>query len=512
MDPQEIDLLIEVHVTAGKRSAHLTGYPIAPDRIVTARHGLLLDEAGSERTIEVRWPAPAAQARDWRPATLEKDFPDFDVAVLSCPFPATLPRPLPLLREQPLQAGLRWSGDGFAAAADRERPPDDPGPPLTGRHPFGGTLYPGGTGEARCQVGVDHPCDDSRYYAGASGMPVIVEHRIAGVVIERDLKAKTLLHAISIPALLADEDFKKAIGYDQGLARRADAVRTIAGQLAGSRLKGICERLHEQLVEQGVDCPSAAPATVAEALLRIDLRLVWEAFYAALQQAGTAGPLWRHGIAEIVGELLPVSYDPGAVTGIDRCQDEADAWCIELPAGCTTAGEIIMAGLRARPARFRPIAAPHALPQPRDLLPAPPDGGFDGDGAGFAADVETDLANLLAAGNHAAVEAWLGRRFRPGQEAQVRNDTDREALRRMVARELREQAKRERRFYYVLLKPIGDATRGQARPAVQTLKGHYPELDFAVLVHDGVPEVVDREEEQLLTLRYLLPGTQDFPR
>jgi hypothetical protein len=54
--------------------------------------------------------------------------------------------------------------------------------------------------------------------------------------------------------------------------------------------------------------------------------------------------------------------------------------------------------------------------------------------------------------------------------------------------------------------------RGVALSSLKTLKEHYPELDFAVLVHAQDLSVLDREEDRFLRLRYLLPCIQEAPQ
>jgi hypothetical protein len=197
------------------------------------------------------------------------------------------------------------------------------------------------------------------------------------------------------------------------------------------------------------------------------------------------------------------------VTGLARRASNSDAYCLELPAGLTTAGEIIMAGLRARPVYFEDLPDRHVFPQPRDRLPLAPESGFDGDGEHLADNVEADLANKLALGDSAAVESCLGRTFRPEREAKVKTDAHRAKVRSMVARELATQAERERRYYYFVLDPEVVPVHGNAAPALKALKHQYAHLDFAVLAFADDLEVLDREEARLIQLRYLLPCAKE---
>jgi hypothetical protein len=496
MDEQEKNLLIEIHVRADGHDSNLTGYPIAPGRILTARHGLLLECSPESRRIEARWHEQAdATSRRWRRACVGWESKALDAAVLVCRFPPGLRDRFGLPSDRPLDDTMRWSSAGIAAAGDQ-------GPTVSGSYDFQGHVYSAASKKTRFSLGIDNACDRHEWYEGASGMPVFVDHRIIGIAVARDPAAKTRrFEASPLCHMLADAAFRRISGYDQRQARRDAAIDAIESLLDSTTAQALCLNLHSAL-----QCASAAPRTVAEALMDRPLEDGFVALDTAVGGIPPAlAPQPRATVARILGELLPAIYDPSAIDGTVKQKGRPDAWCLDLPAGLRTAGEIIMAGLRARPAYFKPLPDRHSWPEPRDLLPSTPDEGFDGDGQAMAQNLEKDVVSLLGVGNTKAIESFLGRTFRREREALVKTEQDRATVRGMVRRELQTRAERERRRYYFLLDQAVGPGRGAALSSLKTLKEHYPELDFAVLVHAQDLSVLDREEARFLRLRYLLP-------
>lgn len=90
MDAKEKDLLIEIHVTTDDgREKNFTGYPVAPGRILTTRHGLFPDVVPESKTIELRWHELKAEdeRRRWQPATVIWEDEALDAVLLQCDFP-----------------------------------------------------------------------------------------------------------------------------------------------------------------------------------------------------------------------------------------------------------------------------------------------------------------------------------------------------------------------------------------------------------------------------------------
>jgi hypothetical protein len=503
MDEQEKNLLVEIHVSAGDDDSNLTGYPIAPGHILTARHGLLAEQSPESRRIDVRWHEQAdATSRHWRRACIVWDSEPLDAAVLVCRFPPRLRDCFGLPSDLPLDDTMQWSSAGITAAGDRS-------PSATGSYDFQGRVYSAASDKTRFSLGIDDACDRHEWYEGASGMPVFVDHRIVGIAVARDPAATTRrFEASPLRHMLADAAFRRIIGYDQRQARRDAAIGAIETLLDATTARALCLNLHSAL-----RCASATPRTLAEALLDRPLENGLVALDTALGGIPSAlAPQTRASVARILGELLPAIYDPSAIDGTVKRGGRPDVWCLDLPAGLRTAGEIIMAGLRARPAYFKPLPDRHSFPEPRDLLPSTPDEGFDGDGQAMAQNLEKDLVSLLKVGNTKVIESFIGRTFRREREALVKTEQDRATVRCMVRRELQTRAKRERRCYYFLLDRAVSQGRGVALSSLKTLKEHYPELDFAVLVHAQDLSVLDREEDRFLRLRYLLPCIQEAPQ
>ena len=63
------NLLVEIFVptqgSGGKRGEFASGYPVAPDLILTARHALNPPDRDLDHPIEMRWRHPGVDASHW---------------------------------------------------------------------------------------------------------------------------------------------------------------------------------------------------------------------------------------------------------------------------------------------------------------------------------------------------------------------------------------------------------------------------------------------------------------
>ncbi|MDQ2696679.1 MAG: serine protease [Pseudomonadota bacterium] len=92
------NLIVEIFVpktgTGCKKGEIATGYPVARNLILTARHVLYPQETRRDDAcnIEVRWRHPNVKDKGWRPITgVVWESEPWDLALLECPLPRKSP-------------------------------------------------------------------------------------------------------------------------------------------------------------------------------------------------------------------------------------------------------------------------------------------------------------------------------------------------------------------------------------------------------------------------------------
>lgn len=501
----EYDLLVEVHVkTDDDQHENFTGYPVAPGRVLTARHGLLPEVHASKKQIEVRWHHQKGGKRKWRKAKIEWQDEKLDAAVLSCRFPPGV-EGFGLVSDQAPRAHLLWDGTGIPRAGDKSAE-------ASGPFSFLGKVMSAQSDAFRFQIGIDYEVSDPEWYEGASGMAVFVDHRILGIALSTGGPARARQFLASPTRLmLANEKFCKAIGRDERdkyEQRRQDAVDAVAQLLSPAHADPLRRQLARHL---GVK--SLEPEGLAAALIGSDLDAALLALYQALDAVGPGeNDRNRTLVCGLLGQILPVRFDAGAIEGtVKRC-DRPGALCLDLPAGIETVAEVIMAGVRARPAQFKDLKSRNLYPVGRDALSSPPYTGFDSDGKAFERNVDADLCNRLLDGDEDSFDTFMIREFIPEREGYRRSGMREEELQAAVADELTTRHRLRRRRYYFVLDPGIGAAQANALPALENLKSRYRLLDFAVLGNAGDGNVIRKERRRFAVLREILPSAEENPR
>lgn len=501
--PSEYNLLVEGYAQSDTGRARFTGYPIAPGRVLTARHGVLPEVPPAQKRIEVRWHHQTGEHRSWRAATVEWDDEALDAAVLACAFPPGIDGFVPPWDERP-RADMTWESQGIAAAGDKDEE-------TSGAFPFKGGVYPAADSETRFHTGIDDECDEAQLYKGASGMPVFVAHRIIGIALTAGGPAAgRRFQASPTWRMLADNNFRRAIGYEQREERRRQAQDEVARLLAPPH----CAPMRQQLAAR-LRAKSFEAEALTAALFDSDLEAALRAVHQALNAVGPGEKERNRTLAcDLAGQILPIGFDPGAIDGtLQRC-DFPDALCLELPAGIETVAEVIMAGIRARPAYFKALANRKRYPVGRDALSPPPETGFDEDGKAFERNIHADLCNRLVAGDEATFDAFLIDELIDARDRDTyrRSGVSEEALKDYVADELIASDEDHGRRYYFVLDPAIGAAQANVLPALANLKCRYRLLDFVVLGYAGDDGIVGRERRRFRLLRDILPSRDENPR
>jgi hypothetical protein len=244
------NLLVRIVVPTVDGKTRLgTGYPVARDRILTARHVVTPSDRDANQPIQIHWQTAAGVLSPSTTAHVHwQGGPDLDAAILETIFPKTV-NTWGVLSEQKPASDSRWTSSGFARAG---RTPAE-------RKVIGmtGQVLAVRENQARLELGVEYPPEQREAWQGASGSPVFIEGRICGVVAvcEEDFHGNRL-EATAVCRLLQLREFRAAIGYDNRADLLADIRRSIAGRLEKSPVA--MEVLGRELA---IGNPSKNPAT-----------------------------------------------------------------------------------------------------------------------------------------------------------------------------------------------------------------------------------------------------------
>lgn len=506
MDAKEKDLLIEIHVTANDgREENFTGYPVAPGRVLTARHGLLPDVSSDAKTIELRWHEAKNEQRRWRPATVIWEDGPLDAALLRCDFPDGLTG-YGWLSDQPPRETTpptRWASAGIARAGDKSAT-------ASGSFDFHGDVYSAASNKLRFDIGVEDEAMAAEYWEGSSGMPIFVERRIIGVAVSTGGATEARrFKASPVRLMLRDPRFRAAIGYDERERRHKEARATLLDWLIASG--PVRAALGEALGIGSLGDPGDWANALADKLLESEIDEAIRSVYRAQTRLGQRCRAEdRAALGQIMGLVLPFRYDEGVIDCARARCSMPEVIFLELPAGIETVAEVIMAGIYGRPARFKPLRDRDTFPEGADALSEPPESGFDSDGSAYERNVHAHLCNKLLAGDETSFDAFLANTFIKEAPTYRADGVKESELVGMVADELEDRATRHNRHFYFVFKLPGRSTERPAKlVAVENLKSRYRLLDFVVLGHAGDGNIIRQERKRFGILREILPGATE---
>jgi hypothetical protein len=316
-----------------------TGYPIAPDRILTAAHAI-----GSD-VVEVRFfrrdPKKPYQAEVvWPPVGATPEVRALDVAVLRLQEPVAecllAPRP-----QVDLLTGERWETEGFPAVAW-----EDGG--AVEAEPLQGTLFSLAAGDPTLKLNLTSEPGKPDGWKGFSGAPVVVGGRIAGLIRELPYGWRGRVEATAFAALWQAPGFREAIGdraerlllerYENELRQRL--VRLLAR-----------EWLRDAVAEALAVAAGGAEEVADEIRGRssLDVAIALRNVHFQVTEGDIPGGDPR-AVEELACAALPqLDQAVEAVTGaIGQLGAETLSLAIETP----TVAELAMARLDGRPARF----------------------------------------------------------------------------------------------------------------------------------------------------------------
>lgn len=485
------DLLIEVFVPLanGNGQGRIgTGFPIARDRILTARHVLFgagLDQAADFELRWHHWRDTTQSAGRWqrvaRVGIVFSGTADLDAAVIEYPFPPEVAAWYPLTARNHA-TGTHWESEGFPDVGRRE---DNSRVAV----PMQGKTHRYASRAKDAWLDVDAPPVPAGW-RGASGSPVIVLSQVAGILTEvpPGFQGGRLM-ALPAARLLADAQFRQAIGY------RTDSDRTAA-------LVGVLEPVRRQsplaigALECGIEGTDGArwrdPANPVDALAAAlndcnvsDLLRFARDAIKALHKVGQ--PDDASALGELVQRLLPILYDHTAVDAVRDKVDDPAAVLVGLPIATAFVAEAIMAGADGRETRWQPPDRNREL-EGQLRLPNTPNNGIDPTGARAMESFQEHLRRKLCVDRLNDFEAAFCRclsEFVPAEMRARLSAHEQDDLYAMAADEVAYLAETNSRYYYLFQLPPDPEHRAQILGTLSRLKQQFKAVAFMELAWDA---------------------------
>ncbi|MBF0171870.1 MAG: hypothetical protein HQL83_00340 [Magnetococcales bacterium] len=481
-----------------------TGYPVAPNLILTARHVLETKDRDNQKPIKAKWwyHKPKVDGdQGW--LTLADDAivwlgeGELDAALLRLPEKEWTPKEsLYLLSDRPSE-DTRWASEGFPHAARWEKLPKATS--------FQGNVYSKADAEAYFELSEDANPDREEGWKGVSGMAVVVRNRILGIVtaIPHGFNSAKL-YAVPSWKMLEDPAFRETIEYDDK-RKRLNEYRASLEKL----IKDHTEFFDPVAKALGIsaDWGSASSdeikgSVLAQGLLERSIPDMLKELNNAWREADGA-PNKRNALYDAVKLLLPALYDRRIVEEIKIDKGLNNPLFFELDAFHETVAEIIMAGVDGRAARFRERENEHELPKGEFRLPNAPDSGInisqqaDDLEAHLQAKFSPDLLGSL----QDSVNNYLAKRFYVTQPG-ARERTPDEKKRMVAAHLNNERDTGGFTFYLVFFLPDGLEEQSRMRELMEKISQDYP---IACLAMNDDSALELSETKQFGLLKSMVP-------
>lgn len=511
MDDNCWNLLVEIFVptTAGDGVGRIgTGYPIAKDRILTARHVLFPEDLKSAADFKIRWHyqrdsgKPAGQwqtvGRDrivW-PGTTE-----LDAAVIEFAFPEEVNEWRNLSARNPA-TGTPWESQGFPEVGKRD---DNSRVPV----PMRGGIYKRADRAKECWLDVTAPPKVAADWRGASGSPVFVLSQFVGIIIEVPPGFSGMLTALPASRLLDEPAFCAAIDrlVDDRHARLMQVLETTraVSPLAIGALKCCVfgepgQRLWRHPVSPVVE-------ELAREIGRYDAALLIRHAREAIRGLKDY-PQDARSFTDLVQRLLPLLYDRTTVADVREKAGDSSAILVGFRVASRWVAEVVLAGADGREAQYRSPQGNQGL-EGKLSLPLAPNGGIDPTGERRAEDFRIHLRRKLAVTHLDKFQSAFYRCVRELLPEDIRDQFgESPAIDGMVADTLNYLAETESvRYYYLFYLPQDREERKTCLDSLQRIKGQFQAITFFELAEDA--ELMRGEWNDFLPLKHILGVTRE---
>ena len=344
-----VDRLIQVCVDTGRdrdRYKVASGYPIARNLILTARHALAdAGQAIDVGSVEVRWiDAIDDDARRFRPIDTiawdgEKEA-GVDAVLIRCGFSEDLVGSLRPTEFTPL-AHARWNSRGFPEAGKDEARNFQPVALI-------GEVIEARSDASIMTLGVKFETSLKDGWRGASGGPVIIDGQLVGLLEtcpvhfdNRVVKAVAMRHLLANPAFCA-----LVRDYDE---EAQTAIRKLAARL--QPYDDVCRKLLELLGKGG---GSATAMATAEALLGTSRRAALSALDEAWGNLDETRGDAKLGLFNAALCLAPAHANLDHKATLRRAHGACDGKLVPVHAYWRLSAEIQVAAAHDRAAIFVP--------------------------------------------------------------------------------------------------------------------------------------------------------------
>ena len=506
--------------TANGETYRGSGYPITPNRIITAAHvvdaATLVegDESGAEaRHIEVSFGVEGKAAKgpvviEWSGTSV-----DVDVAVLRCELEAEWQPGHELLTDPP-KTTMEWCALCYTEYGKATR--------QDGRDPYSGKLV----SFADSAPTVLLTCDDgpklSQQWAGGSGSVAFESatpsKAIAVITDFQDGRKLDQLIAVPLTYLLACDGFPDAIQFEAYQQRESyrDRCVEIMTTLMSELPKGFLSQMAAEIIadfsnghDTGID-PDGGKCAQQTADYMVNHLDVMEAVgYLSSLRDRAEGHEFQ-GIDKMIDHLLSLNYGSSIVRRLQAQVAHNKFGFVENEIATRTAAEIIMAGYDQKPAQFVVLSDADPRPQGRPALSphAAPEQGIG--------DLNSDTSLLLAVRSD-LIELLSEKDRVLGLPAQIRrrsvaspvDDKTLEAEIQTYATQLRgalnafrRGVHRGRRMYCVLTLPEEGAQRDFRKRVLRKICEYIPDLVFVELIANPTDER-EYEVETYVQMRFL---------
>jgi hypothetical protein len=495
-----------------------TGIPIAKDRILTAGHVLLEASLDLHADFEVRWhhwrtsgKAPGEWTKVKRTQILyppaQTGFGALDAAVFAHSFPAEVARCWCELTARNHATGTPWESEGFPDIGQRE---DHTRVAV----PLRGQTYQCANRAQEAWLDVAAPAAKPEDWQGASGCPVMVCARVAGLLtkVPPGFGGGRVM-ALPIWRLLQEPDFRSAIGYRAG----GDRIGALQAELERALRKtpfavGALECLVDGQPEGHLyRDPARSVGPLAQALAAHDAVHMLVHARKAIRVLKSDHPRDARALADLVQRLLPILYDHTVVDGLAAQVADPGAVLIGFPVATRCVAEVVLAGAGHRETRYRP-PAPDAELEGVLSLPRAPNSGIDPDGRRTADSFAAHLRRKLAVTDPGAFESAFCHCMREFVPATLRakHGMDDDSVLRMAAKQLEDLAGEDsgsNRYYYLFELPPESEARTACVKTIRLLKARFPAVAFLELADD--PALTLGEYGDFLPLIQILQALED---
>ncbi len=243
---------IEVPALKGKCNRG-TGYPIAKDLIITARHVVDFEGVDQNANIQITWPSLPDPDRPGECLKIEvkrekivypgdQSVSGCDVALIQCSLLPEMNDELPILLPPGMLPPETWHTKGYPDVSNKR---DD----LQTLCSVSGRCE---TLRTNCILELNTNTDPVKRHkwAGLSGAPVFSDSWLVGIISDTNPEIRNQLEAVFLPYLIRkDRDFREKIG----VRPQADFSRAIDVLKQGEAGKKACAALAAQLPECHVE-------------------------------------------------------------------------------------------------------------------------------------------------------------------------------------------------------------------------------------------------------------------